>query len=68
MYKEIVDPEFTWNNFTIDEQNEILASGRSNNFLETDKLSSMYPEVLNIRESVKKILILNLQLSALIDL
>ena len=24
MYKEIVDPEFTWNNFTIDEQNEIL--------------------------------------------
>lgn len=57
MYKEIVDPEFTWNNFTIDEQNEILASGRSNNFLETDKLSSMYPEVLNIRESVKKILI-----------
>ena len=57
MYKEIVDPEFTWNNFTIEEQNEILASGRSNNFLETNKLSSMYPEVLNIKDSVKKILI-----------
>ena len=33
MYKEIVDPDFTWINFTIEEQNEILASGRSNNFL-----------------------------------
>lgn len=57
MYKEIVDPDFTWNNFTIEEQNEILASGRSNNFLETDKLSSMYPEVLNIKDSVRKILL-----------
>ncbi len=57
MYKEIVDPDFTWKNFTIEEQNEILASGRSNNFLETDKLSSIYPEVLNIKDSVRKILV-----------
>ena len=57
MYKEIVDPSFEWKNFTIEEQNEILASGRSNNFLETTKLSSMYPEVLNIKDSVRKILV-----------
>jgi 3,5-epimerase/4-reductase len=57
MYKEIVDPEFTWKNFTIEEQNEILASGRSNNFLETDILRGMYPGVKNIKESVRDILV-----------
>jgi hypothetical protein len=57
MYKEIVDPSFTWNNFTIEEQSAILASGRSNNFLETTKLQSMYPNVKNIKESVREILV-----------
>ena len=57
MYKEIVDPSFTWNNFTIEEQSAILASGRSNNFLETTKLESMYPNVKNIKESVREILV-----------
>jgi len=57
MYKEIVDPSFTWSNFTIEEQSAILASGRSNNFLETTKLESMYPNVKNIKESVKEILV-----------
>ena len=57
MYKEIVDPEFTWKNFTIEEQNEILASGRSNNFLETDILRGMYPGVKNIKASVRDILV-----------
>ena len=57
MYKEIVDADFTWNNFTIEEQNEVLASGRSNNFLETTRLSTMYPEVKNIKDSVRDILL-----------
>ena len=56
-HKRIVDPEFTWKNFTIEEQNEILASGRSNNFLETDILRGMYPGVKNIKESVRDILV-----------
>ena len=56
MYKEIVDPEFTWENFTIEEQNEILASGRSNNFLETFRLESLY-QVKNIKDSIKDVLI-----------
>ena len=55
MYKEIVDPEFTWENFTIEEQNEILASGRSNNFLETFRLESLY-QVKNIKDSIKDVL------------
>jgi len=57
MYKEIVDPSFTWSNFTIEAQSAILASGRSNNFLETTKLQSMYPNVKNIKESVREILV-----------
>ena len=56
MYKEIVDPEFSWKNFTIEEQNEILASGRSNNYLDTSRLQELYPNVLPIKESVRNIL------------
>tara|TARA_Y200000002_G_scaffold382189_1_gene398421 strand:- start:1559 stop:2482 length:924 start_codon:yes stop_codon:yes gene_type:complete len=57
MYKEIVDPSFTWKNFTIEEQNELLASGRSNNFLETTRLTTLYPEVKDIKTSVREILV-----------
>ena len=56
MYKEIVDTNFTWNNFTIEEQNEILAAGRSNNYLDTSRLEQLYPNVLNIKDSVRKCL------------
>merc|ERR1712118_232498 len=38
MFQEIVDPSFTWKNFTVEEQNKILSSERSNNFLNTNKL------------------------------
>jgi len=55
MYRDIVDNDFTWKNFTIEEQNMILDSKRSNNFLDTKKLESKY-NVPNIKESVKKIL------------
>lgn len=57
MYKEIVDPEFKWENFTIEKQSAILDSGRSNNFLDTTRLQSLYPNVLNIKDSVKNIII-----------
>ena len=56
MYKEIIDPNFTWTNFTIEEQNKILASGRSNNCLDTSKLQSLYPNILDIKSAVKKCL------------
>ena len=57
MYKEIVDPLFTWKNFTQDEQRKILSADRSNNYLETLKLESLFPEVRNIKEAVKDCLI-----------
>ena len=56
MYKELVDPSFTWSNFTIEEQNQVLASKRSNNCLDTTLLEydSNY-KVKNIKESVREI-------------
>lgn len=56
MYKEIVDPDFIWQNFTIEEQDEILKSKRSNNHLDTKILQELYPSVKNIHESVKECL------------
>jgi len=56
MYKEIVDNNFTWKNFTIEEQNEILAAGRSNNYLDTSRLEKLYPQVKNIKDAVRKCL------------
>jgi dTDP-glucose 4,6-dehydratase len=57
MYKEIVDHSFTWKNFSQDEQRSILAADRSNNYLETTKLESLYPQVKNIRDSIRECLI-----------
>lgn len=57
MYKDIVDPSFTWKNFSPEEQSKILAADRSNNCLDTTKLSTMYPKIKNIKESVKDTLI-----------
>lgn len=55
MYREMVDKDFTWNNFSIEEQRQILASERSNNFLDTSRLESMY-NVKGIKESVRDVL------------
>jgi 3,5-epimerase/4-reductase len=55
MYKEIIDPNFTWKNFSIQEQDKILLSKRSNNYLSTEKLESLFP-VKPIKESVRDIL------------
>ena len=57
MYKEIVNPFFTWKNFTQEEQRKILAADRSNNFLDTTRLTSLYPGIKNIRDSVRDCLI-----------
>jgi len=57
MYKEIVDPSFIWSNFSIEEQNQILASKRSNNCLMTGRLEEETGyAVLPIKESVRRIL------------
>jgi 3,5-epimerase/4-reductase len=56
MYREMVDPDFTWRNFSVEEQREILAAGRSNNLLDTTRLETLYPGVRPIRESVRDVI------------
>lgn len=56
MVKDIIDPNFTWKNFTLEEQSKILAAGRSNNMLNTDKLLSLYPNVPNAKDDVRNVL------------
>ena len=50
-YKEKVDPKKTWENMTIGEQDVILKSKRSNNWLDTRKLESQY-NVKGIKEVI----------------
>lgn len=57
MYRDLVDPDFTWNNFSMEEQREILAADRSNNFLETHRLQELFPDVLPIHEAVRQSLV-----------
>lgn len=56
MYKDIIDTHFTWNNFTLEEQSEILKADRSNNYLNTDKIQTLYPKLKNIKDSIRDIL------------
>lgn len=56
MYREIIDPNFKWKNFTLEEQSKILAGGRSNNYMDTKLLESKY-NVTNIKDAVRKCLI-----------
>tara|TARA_B110000908_G_C10173922_1_gene412252 strand:+ start:668 stop:967 length:300 start_codon:yes stop_codon:yes gene_type:complete len=57
MYREIVDPDFTWKNFSQEEQLKILAADRSNNELTTKKLQDLYPGLRPIKIAVKDSLI-----------
>lgn len=38
MYKEVIDPTFTWTNFSLLQQSEVIVAGRSNCKLDTEKL------------------------------
>ena len=57
MYRDLVNPFFTWKNFTQEEQRAILAADRSNNFLDTTRLTTLYPDIKNIKDSVRDCLI-----------
>jgi len=55
LYKYIIDPKFTWKNFDITDQDKILKSKRSNNYLDTTKLETKY-NVKGIKEATIDIL------------
>ncbi|XP_024365289.1 trifunctional UDP-glucose 4,6-dehydratase/UDP-4-keto-6-deoxy-D-glucose 3,5-epimerase/UDP-4-keto-L-rhamnose-reductase RHM1 [Physcomitrium patens] len=54
MYKEYIDPELSWVNFTIEEQAKVIVAARSNNEMDASKLKKEFPEMLGIKESLKK--------------
>jgi len=54
MYKEYVDPTFTYKNFSLEEQAKVIVAARSNNELDASKLSKEFPEMLPIKESLIK--------------
>ncbi|KAI8664516.1 RmlD-sub-bind domain-containing protein [Fusarium keratoplasticum] len=44
LFKEIVRPNYTWKNFSLEEQSKVIKAGRSNCKLDTDKLISKLKE------------------------
>lgn len=54
MYRDYIDPSFTWKNFTLEEQAKVIVAPRSNNELDTTKLKAEFPELLSIKESLVK--------------
>ncbi len=54
MYKEYVDPEFTYTNFSEEDQAKILKAGRSNNALDTTRLVSLFPHLPDIHDAVRQ--------------
>lgn len=45
LYKQYVDPEYTWANFTVEEQDKILKAKRSNNLLDHSKFCASIPDI-----------------------
>ncbi|KAL7129390.1 hypothetical protein ABFS83_13G063300 [Erythranthe nasuta] len=54
MYKEYIDADFKWSNFTLEEQAKVIIAPRSNNELDASKLKKEFPELLSIKESLIK--------------
>ncbi|KAF4348324.1 hypothetical protein CsatB_003913 [Cannabis sativa] len=54
LYREYIDPNYTWKNFDLEEQAKVIVAPRSNNELDTTKLSKEFPEMLPIKESLIK--------------
>jgi dTDP-4-dehydrorhamnose reductase len=55
LYKEYIDPNFTWVNFSLEEQAKILKAGRSNNELDSSKLLKEYPEIKPVKEAMVEV-------------
>lgn len=56
LYKEYIDPTFTWENFTIEEHDQILKARRANAELSADKLKNLYPDIPNVTDALIAVL------------
>ena len=52
LYRDFVDPSFSWTVFSVDEQAKVIKAGRSNNELDASKLWAEFPGMLPIRQSL----------------
>ncbi len=52
IYRDTIDPTFTWKNMTLEQQSKMLKSDRSNNYLDTSKIAKKYPKLRNIHDSI----------------
>lgn len=53
LYKKYVDPEFEYKVIDHEEEKQYVKAARSNIILNTDKLTSLYPHIKPIKESVE---------------
>jgi 3,5-epimerase/4-reductase len=42
LYKDYIDPDFTWSNFTVEEQAKVIVAPRSNNLLDTQRVRGCF--------------------------
>lgn len=54
LYKEYIDPNFTYRNFSLEEQSKVIKAGRSNNHLDATKLLEQF-EVPHIQDSIRQL-------------
>ncbi|CAF1926281.1 hypothetical protein HID58_065095 [Brassica napus] len=54
MYRDYIDSDFKWANFTLEEQAKVIVAPRSNNEMDASKLKKEFPELLSIKESLIK--------------
>jgi len=55
LYKQYIDPNFKWVNFSLEEQAKILKAGRSNNELDVTKLMKEYPDIPSAKKSIVEV-------------
>lgn len=55
LYKKYIDPSFTYENFSLEEQAKILKARRANAELSAAKLLHYYPHVPHIKDSLAKL-------------
>lgn len=56
LYKEVIDPTVTYENFSLAEQNAILKARRANAELSAAKLIRAFPGVPHVKDSLRRIL------------
>lgn len=54
MYRDYIDPDYKWENFTLEEQAKVIVAARSNNEMDASKLKAEFPELLSIKDSLIK--------------